>query len=93
MLSTPINLFNNWDPATEGHDPKIQEIVLYCASRLRAIILAATQAPDRSWVMDGLLLELVSYLVISTITFRSRDGLAASNLPCLILVWPRPLAT
>jgi hypothetical protein len=59
MSSTPVNLFNKWDPATQGHDPKIQEIVLYCASRLRAIVLAAIPAQDNE-IMEGLLLELVS---------------------------------
>ena len=93
MFATPVNLFNSWDLATQGHNPKIQEIVLYCASRLRAIVQSATQAPDRSWVLRGLIVELVSSNpVILNITFIPCD-LAASNSPCLTSVWPRPWVT
>ena len=70
MLSTPVNLFNSWDPTTQDHDPKIQEIVLYCASRLRAIVLAATQPAnaEKQWLLDGLIDELVGNPVICKIT-------------------------
>jgi hypothetical protein len=63
MFSTPADLFNGWDPATQGNDPMIQEVVLYCASRLRAIVLATLEQDDVGWIMDTMLIELVCDLV------------------------------
>jgi hypothetical protein len=78
MFSKQPNLFNKWDPANRDHDPVVQEIILYCASRLRAIVLAATKVPeDNIWLTEGLLIELVSQPVP-----RSRD----SDVDCLRLL-------
>jgi hypothetical protein len=79
MFSTPVNLFNKWDPTTQGQHPNMQEIVLYCASRLRAIVRTATAAADPAWMMDGLCTELVSNFLPHHVI--SRDMLVASNLP------------
>lgn len=71
MFSKPVNLFNKWDPASIGKDHRTQEIALYMASRLRAILHVATKTAA-TWVMDGLLWELVSNPVTCGIWVSSR---------------------
>ena len=61
MSSAPLNLSTAWDPLSHEYDPKTQEVIYYCASRLRAAtILTANAAEHASWLTDALTDELVS---------------------------------
>jgi hypothetical protein len=67
MSSTPINLFAPWDPSDITDAADIQAVIDYCASRLRAILIARapTAVPHHIWLDQGLVVELVSLCTLA----------------------------
>src|SRR5208282_3975856 len=63
MASTRPNLFNTSGPEM---DPKIQEIILYGASRLRALVATTAQNPESRWWENLYTAEEVSNHMVFT---------------------------
>jgi hypothetical protein len=67
MSATPINLFAPWNPLDNTDSPDIQDIINYCASRLRAILNAFYTTDHECWLDEGLIVELVSPCLLAAL--------------------------
>ena len=64
MSPEPVHLFSTWSNRPQPYDEnpkKIQEVIFYCASRLRAAVTATANAAAiaRVWMEPNLTQELV----------------------------------